>query len=860
MGFFSNIELRKTYAVKNLTNPPPSCSKCKLHVGCKHPKTNWTGQGRLKILIVAEAMGRDEDNCGIQLVGQVGQFLRSKLKDRGYDLDRDFWKINAVNCFPKGEYGHTRPPTKMEIECCRPMVEEAIKELKPNFIWVLGGSAINSFYANVFSTHAITRWRGLCIPDRKYNAYILPQFHPSFAYRDETNKTLQSVYNLDLDFAISCLEKQPLEERDEPEPTILYEYRDVLDVLDDTLIAEPKYLAFDYEANCLKPQRPDSKLTSISFRYDDKTYSFPYQYKNHFQKSEQVQIKLRWRKILTNSKIKKIAQSLKFEDTWSRVSLGIEPKGWEWDTMLSSHILDCRRKYTSLNFQTYINFGVRPYDAHIKDFLKTKGNSIYNKIDQAPLDELLLYGGFDSHWTFDLYTEQKKVFAERKTLEKPRKFFLDGTLCFSDMQMNGIPANEEYYNTTNDDLKVRIKSLKEGLMTSNEAEEYKEAREETLNLDSSDDLGDLFYNVLKKTPNYTDKGNYTIDQNILRRMKTPFTNSLLEYNKLEKLRGTYLAQFMREIQEGFMFPFFDLHIPISFRSSSQGPNFQNIPVRDEESRKICRIGITPSPGHLLLESDYGSIEVAMAACVTQDPTLINYIIQPHTDMHRDSASEIWILPSDEVTKTVRFYAKNGWVFPEFYGSYYVNCAKDLWENVIEGELTTASDYPIREHMRERGIKNKNDFEEHCQDFEHKFWDEWFVVYKKWKHSIQKELQKKGYIENKFGFQFSGNLSFNEASNYPIQSTAFHCLLWTLIRLVKKAKEEKWLSKIIAQIHDSSLTDTHPSELKHVIQTINQIGTKDIVKENPWINVPLIIDHEVTPVDGNWCEKEDYEEN
>ncbi len=858
MGFFTNTEINNKFNIENMPNPLPSCAKCKMYIGCRHPKTSWTGKGRLKTLIVAEAMGKDEDLIGTQLIGQVGQFFRGKLKDNRLDLDNDFWKMNAVACFPRNSDGNTRPPTKDEIQCCRPMVEEAIEELNPDFIWVLGGSAIKSFYTGVFSEQAISRWRKLCIPDRKYDAYIIPQFHPSFAFRDENNKTLQSIYDSDLKFAISCLKNKPLEKRDNPEPYILYNIDNILYSIDNINHKEPEYLSFDYETNCLKPQRPGAKIASISFRYDDTTCSFPYQYQNHFNKSEQIEIKRRWRKVLTNPKIGKVAHGMKFEDNWSRCIMGVTPTNWKQCTMVSSHILDCRRKYTSLNFQTYINFGFRPYDKTIKSYLKSKGTP-FNTIDKAPLDELLLYGGLDSYWTEELRKKQHKTYSLKSnaSLRRAKDFFHEGLLCFADMQMNGIPVNEEYYNTTNKELKSKIIHLKKGLFESEEAKKFKELEGRPINMDSPADLGRLFYEIFDRPKIYTEKGNYITDQTALKRMKLPFANNLLEYKKLEKVRGTYLSQFIREMDNGKMFPFIDLHIPISMRSSISLPSFQNIPVRDEESRKLCRTGIVPSPGNMLLESDYSSLEVMIAACVTGDPALIAHITDPNNDMHRDIAADIWMLNTNEVTKIIRFFVKNGWVFPQFYGSYFVNCAKDLWENVIGGGLKTTDGKLIKEHMFQLGIKNLDEFTEHCEAIEDKFWNERFVVYKKWKYSIQKEFQKNNCIENKFGFRFTGNLSFNDISNYPIQSTAFHCLLWTLIKLMKLAKEEKWKSKIIGQIHDSSIIDTFPPELDYVIGKINQIGTKDIVKENPWINVPLEIEHEITPIDGNWCEKEEY---
>jgi hypothetical protein len=215
-----------------------------------------------------------------------------------------------------------------------------------------------------------------------------------------------------------------------------------------------------------------------------------------------------------------------------------------------------------------------------------------------------------------------------------------------------------------------------------------------------------------------------------------------------------------------------------------------------------------------------------------------------------------MLPTDEITKDMRFYAKNCWVFPQFYGSYYGNCAEDLWEAVIDPDLKTASGQFVADCIQDQGIDSLDAFKEHCQDVEHDFWNNRFLVYKQWKDRIQKQFRRQGYYETFFGFRFHGYLTYNQLCNYPIQGTAFHCLLWTLIRLQEESKRDNWLSKIIGQIHDSIVWDLHPEEREHIIERTIQIGTKDIVKENPWINVPLQIDFEIAPINGSWYEKEE----
>jgi DNA polymerase len=126
-------------------NPDVNCLKCGLYKRCKHPKMEYTGNGKKKCLIIAEAPGEDEDNLGRQLVGKIGQWFRKKLAAFDLSLDDDFYKTNSVCCRPTDPKGNNRKPTPQEIQYCRPRIEALIKKLKPEHIWLMGGVAIESF-------------------------------------------------------------------------------------------------------------------------------------------------------------------------------------------------------------------------------------------------------------------------------------------------------------------------------------------------------------------------------------------------------------------------------------------------------------------------------------------------------------------------------------------------------------------------------------------------------------------------------------------------------------------------------------------------------------------------------------------
>ena len=98
---------------------------------------------------------------------------------------------------------------------------------------------------------------------------------------------------------------------------------------------------------------------------------------------------------------------------------------------------------------------------------------------------------------------------------------------------------------------------------------------------------------------------------------------------------------------------------------------------------------------------------------------------------------------------------------------------------------------------------------------------------------------------------------NECCNYQTQGTAFHCLLWTLLEVEKEMTIQEYESLIVGQIHDDMLTDYIPSELEEIIEIINYFGTEEIRDRHKWITVPLKIDHEISGIDGNWAEMEEY---
>lgn len=875
MGFFTTSELSKKAKKKvSVDSLEPDCLKCLLYKQCNSPKMQYSGEGRKKILIVGEFPTLSEDEYGIQFVGEAGEILKKELRQHGISLTKDCWKINAVNCKPP----EGRVPTHKEIKCCYPMVERTIKELKPKVVLAMGSLAITSLFGEDFSNRTVDRWRANIIPDEKLGCFIVPMFHPWQLLRNERDKNLHSVFARDLKFIKRALKLEYTEQKNYEEyVTVLKDFNKVKTLLK-RIIKRKSKISFDYETTGLKPYRKGHKIVTIGIAVSPtKAFAFPFNYKTFWTKEEYKELKRLWKKIIKDKEIEKISHNSKFEDAWSKILIGSRIKNNYWDSMISQKVMDNRRSSTGLKFQTFVRYGVRPYDQAIKSFLQSK-NGEFNTVEKAPFKELLVYNGLDCIFAWMLYEDQKKYLSRMKNMKKANDFFMRGIRTMGTIQFGGINVDEDYYEKANKDLTKRISTLEKDLTTGREARKFKKKFGREINITSNPDLGKLFFEVLGKPPVFTGKGNYKTDRATMESLNLPFVDNLVKMKKLEKARGTYLAQFARESYQGVIHPFFDLHIPISYRSSSNSPNFQNIPKRDKEIKSLIRKGIVPSRNSVICEADFSGAEVITSVAYHQDENFYNYLIDPTTDMHRDLASELFLLPNNmlerkdysdkqkRIVKDIRFFAKNNWTFAQFYGDWFGSCGPNLWENVVEANLKLPNKISVKDHLEEQGIYELGEidpidgptpgsFLEHCKEVEHRMWNERFPAYTQWKKDIVEFYQEYGYVETYFGFRFQGYMDRKQCANFPIQGTSFHLLLYTLIQVDKFIKKHKLRTKLIGQIHDSVIADVHKEELNFYLKGVHDI-VSGLQNKFSWLTVPMEIEAEISQLKedgGNFAE-------
>ena len=163
-----------------------------------------------------------------------------------------------------------------------------------------------------------------------------------------------------------------------------------------------------------------------------------------------------------------------------------------------------------------------------------------------------------------------------------------------------------------------------------------------------------------------------------------------------------------------------------------------------------------------------------------------------------------------------------------------------------------------EHLKENGLGTYRRFEEHIRKVEDIFWNKRFPVYTQWKKKWWSDYLKKGYFYTLTGFRCTALMGRNDAINYPIQGSAFHCLLWCLIEINQRLKERQMDSRIMGQIHDSLILDIVPGEKRKVLRICKQVMTKDLLVHWKWIVVPMEVEAELSPPGGSWYEKEKVE--
>jgi DNA polymerase-1 len=446
------------------------------------------------------------------------------------------------------------------------------------------------------------------------------------------------------------------------------------------------------------------------------------------------------------------------------------------------------------------------------------------------------------------------------------ELFHKGTLALQKCEQNGMRVDVPYMESMKVKLTKRINKAKRDIQKTELGRLGKKEYGEYFNIGSTDHLSKiLFQKMGLKSTRFTKTGKPSLDEASMEALKVDGIPEILKIRKLEKLRDVYLGGFLREQVDGIVHPFFNLSLVTTYRSSSDSPNFQNIPKRDPKSMAIIRRAILPTEGNMLFEADISGVEVTTALCYHKDSNMFKYLTTEGSDMHGDVCSDIFKIkynPENKEHKYMRSATKNGFVFPQFYGDYYANNAKGLSEWMELPHKSWGGEnvgkFGIGSYLSSKGIKSYKSFENHIKDIEYDFWNNRFSEYGRWKKRWVKLYEKNGYVESFTGFRYSGIMERNKIINYPVQGAAFHCLLWILIRVSEILEERGFKTKIIGQIHDAIIFDVYPPELEELGHIISHTTSVALTKAWPWLIIPLKMEGELCGINESWDKKVDYQ--
>ena len=443
------------------------------------------------------------------------------------------------------------------------------------------------------------------------------------------------------------------------------------------------------------------------------------------------------------------------------------------------------------------------------------------------------------------------------------QLFHDGQVAFAAVERNGCRIDVPYLRAAIAEVEKYLAEMEVGLQQTAEYATGRKVFGTSFNLDSAKQLAQILYKEHGHVVTTLDGEVLTnVDEYALTKVGSEFAKMLLKLRKYKKLLGTYLKPILELQFNGYLHCSLNLNTVITYRSSCEDPNLQNIPARDKEIARLIRRAFIASDGFLIMECDLKGAEVSVSACYHHDPTMIAYLKNPSSDMHRDVAKRCFFL--DNVPKAVRQATKGDFTFSAFYGNWWRANAQSLWDDIHMENLKTAEGMHLAQHLALNGItglgtcKGKHTqpgtFEHHIKAVDQWFWGEQFHVYAAWKDYWWNLYLEHGGFQTLTGFRVQGCFVFNQVVNSPIQGSSFHCILWALIQLQRWLVANGKRTRIINTIHDSIILDVYIPELYEINDKIVEILTVDLPRHWEWLCVPVTAEIEVAGPGLSWFDK------
>ena len=517
--------------------------------------------------------------------------------------------------------------------------------------------------------------------------------------------------------------------------------------------------------------------------------------------------------VLENPAIQKVGQNFKYDLTIFARN-GIDVQGVAFDTMLESYVLNSTGRHNMDDLaKRYLGHQTISFEEIAG---KGKNQLTFNQI---PLEQAAEYAAEDADVTMKLQQVLWEKLSKEPSLEKLFKEMelpLLGVL--SRMERRGVLIDSDALFLQSNEIANRLSELEE--------QAYVLAGQ-PFNLASTKQLQEILFDklglpVIQKTP----KGAPSTNEEVLEELafSHELPKVLVEHRGLSKLKSTYTDKLPQMVnpQTGRVHTSYHQAVTATGRLSSSDPNLQNIPIRNEEGRRI-RQAFIAREGFTVVAADYSQIELRIMAHLSQDQGLINAFTQGK-DIHRSTAAEIFGVTLDKVTSEQRRNAK-----AINFGLIYGMSAFGLSRQLGIGRAD-AQNYMDLYFKRYPGVQT-------------------------FMHDIREKAKAQGYVETLFGRRLylpdinSSNGMRRKAAervaiNAPMQGTAADIIKRAMIQLDQKLQNDPDIAMIM-QVHDELVFEVRSEKVAFFREQIKQH-----MEAAAELVVPLIVE---VGVGQNWDE-------
>ena len=471
------------------------CDKCGL---CASPKVHTKkfpfvkGKNYSGLVILGQQPSKEDDNQSIPFSNERAKVIRAEAFKAGLNLLNTAAFVYALKGYSN------KKGTEVQFKCCRELMVNELKELKPKMIVCCGEMAFKSLFDLKNKVSAL-KLRGRLIPNFEFNCLVYTLMNPNEVYNYNYQFALKRDFKRALKFYIKYSTykkvKAFLKERKILEGITIKEIKNTAELhacLD--RVSRLKRVAFDYETTNVKPYDNNFEITHIQFGTAKYAWVLHESlWTNNWMSDEESYFNENWDIImnfmnewLPDPSVEKLIQNVKFERNCSRWVFGAEIVNTQ-DPMIASHVIDERRGTTSLDFQNLTRFGIPPYSETVKSFMQKKNkDDKVNRIREAPYYDLIIYAGLDVITTYNQWKVIEKYLPFTYPNAKSNYEFLHrGHKLFANMSQAGIKIGQDELNELETTLKDKMDKVLTKISEIPEFINYNKYLEDKTNLNKS---------------------------------------------------------------------------------------------------------------------------------------------------------------------------------------------------------------------------------------------------------------------------------------------------------------------------------------------------------------------------------------